>query len=74
VSDPSKRANPESGTAPAGSKWGPARNSPDEPDDAGPGAAEQPDASEHGNFGEGLGVEAPSLETSRDVPGANRGG
>ena len=74
MTDSPNRANPESGNAPAGSKWGPARKPAEDSDDAGPGAAEQPDATEQGNFGEGLGVETPSLETSRDVPGANRGG
>jgi hypothetical protein len=82
----SPSANPESGNAPPGSKWGPARKSPsgapeprDERDEreresGRPPAATQPDAEEQGNFGETAGVEATSLETSPNVPGANRGG
>ncbi|MDQ3870922.1 MAG: hypothetical protein M3301_04805 [Chloroflexota bacterium] len=76
MSDETSPAAPTGGT-----KWGPPRREAapstglEGPETAEPSADGQEirDAGDQGNFGEGIGVEAPSQEGSVDPPGSNRG-
>ncbi len=64
-------------TPTGGTKWGPPRREAVERvglEGADPAAEGEPrDATNQGNFGEGIGGEVPSQEGTVDPPGANRG-